>query len=127
MYLKRLTTGCVIAGILYWAYHISSPSISLLNSSDSEIIQASISLSDNKLSFGALEDGEDKELSYSLLSGSGEYTYYFRLSNNIVLTGKCGNFKSFEISKRVIFLVSDKKVISQNSNGEPLNCESSQV
>ena len=124
MYLKHIVlTGATLA-LLYWAYLISAPSISLLNSSDTKIIHASIELANEELMFGMLSDGEDKELSYSLLSGNGEYTYRFTLSNNQVLSGKCGYFKNFEVSKRVIFLVSGNQVISQDTNGEPLVCES---
>lgn len=127
MFLKGLCYAFAFTIILYQVYVVTSPSISLLNSSDSEIVQSNIGLSNDKLSFGKLQDGEDKALSYSLLSGSGEYTYYFRLSNDTVLTGTCGQFKNFEVSKRVIFLISDKKVIYSNSNGEPHVCRSTRV
>ena len=127
MFLKGLCYAFAFSIILYQVYVITSPSISLLNSSDSEIVQSNIGLSNDKLSFGKLQDGEDKALSYSLLSGRGEYTYYFRLSNDTVLTGTCGQFKNFEVSKRVIFLISDKKVIYSNSNGEPHVCRSTRV
>ena len=137
MTLKALSFVVAIAIILYQVYVITSPSVSLLNSSDSEIVEGNIGLNNGELSFGQLQDGdhlrrrgrdpEDKALSYSLLSGSGEYTYYFRLSNNTILTGTCGDFKNFEVSKRVIFMVSNKKVIYANSNGEPHVCRSTRV
>tara|TARA_Y100001968_G_scaffold261924_1_gene249966 strand:- start:120 stop:503 length:384 start_codon:yes stop_codon:yes gene_type:complete len=127
MIFKSLSFAFAIAIILYQVYVITSPSVSLLNSSDSEIVEGNISLNNGELSFGQLQDGEDKALSYSLLSGSGEYTYYFKLSNEAILTGTCGDFKNFEVSKRVIFLVSNKKVIYTNSNGEPHVCRSTQV
>ena len=127
MPLKALSFVVAIAIILYQVDIVTSPSVSLLNSSDSEIVEGNIGLNNGELSFGQLQDGEDKALSYSLLSGSGEYTYYFRLSNNTILTGTCGDFKSFEVSKRVIFMVSNKKVIYANSNGEPHVCRSTRV
>ncbi|GGF81285.1 hypothetical protein [Alteromonas lipolytica] len=121
-----LFAGAAIATLL-WAYQISSPRISLSNSSDHKLIEATISLAKEQLKFGELQNGEDKELSYSLLPGEGEYTYRFELSDHSVLSGKCGHFTNFEISKRVIFLVSDKQVIAQDIHGKPMVCDSLHV
>ncbi|WP_289031134.1 hypothetical protein [uncultured Paraglaciecola sp.] len=101
------------------------PQVTILNSSNIRIVDAKITTPNSDLKFWSLNDGEDKELHYSIFQKEGKYQYDFSLNNNITLSGECGFVNNFEFGKRVIFLVSDDKVIY--SNGESVVCETYEI
>jgi hypothetical protein len=96
---------------LYTIGTILLPQVTILNSSDKRVVDAKITISDTDLEFWSLNDGDTKELYYSIFQKEGKYRYHFALKNNITLSGECGDIKNFEFGKRVIFLISDDKVI----------------
>ncbi|MFT2089916.1 hypothetical protein [Paraglaciecola sp. 2405UD69-4] len=101
------------------------PQVTILNSSNIRIVDAKITTPNSDLKFWSLNDGEDKELHYSIFQKEGKYRYDFSLNNNITLSGECGFVNNFEFGKRVIFLVSDDKVIY--SSGESVVCETYEI
>ncbi|MEP1385423.1 MAG: hypothetical protein ABJK64_16705 [Paraglaciecola sp.] len=101
------------------------PQVTILNSSNIRIVDAKITTPNSDLKFWSLNDGEDKELHYSIFQKEGKYRYDFYLNNNITLSGECGFVKNFEFGKRVIFLVSDDKVIY--SSGKSVVCETFEI
>ena len=104
---------------------IFTPQVTLLNSSNIRIVDANISTSYSDLKFWSLNDGDDKDLYYSIFQKEGKYRYHFSLKNNITLSGECGYVKNFEFGKRVIFLISDDKVIY--SSDKPVICETFEI
>ncbi|MEP2652183.1 MAG: hypothetical protein ABJH06_09310 [Paraglaciecola sp.] len=101
------------------------PQVTVLNSSNIRIVDAKITTPNSDLKFWSLNDGEDKELHYSIFQKEGKYRYDFYLNSNITLSGECGFVKNFEFGKRVIFLVSDDKVIY--SSGKSVVCETFEI
>jgi hypothetical protein len=110
-YPKRLLYLPFAFIFLYTIGTILLPQVTILNSSDKRVVDAKITISDTDLEFWSLNDGDTKELYYSIFQKEGKYRYHFALKNNITLSGECGDIKNFEFGKRVIFLISDDKVI----------------
>ena len=101
------------------------PQVTISNSSNFRIVDANISTSYSDLKFWSLNDGDSKDLYYSIFQKEGKYRYHFSLKNNITLSGECGYIKNFEFSKRVIFLISDDKVIY--SSGKNVVCQTFEI
>lgn len=110
-YPKRLLYLPSIFIALYLFGTVLLPQVTILNSSGESVVDAKITLSDSDLEFWSLNDGDTKELYYSIFQKEGKYRYHFALKNNITLSGECGDIKNFELGKHVIFLISDNKVI----------------
>jgi hypothetical protein len=110
-YPKRLLYLPFAFIFLYTIGTILLPQVAILNSSDKRVVDAKITISDTDLEFWSLNDGDTKEHYYSIFQKEGKYRYHFALKNNITLSGECGDIKNFEFGKRVIFLISDDKVI----------------
>ena len=85
------------------------------------VVDANVSPPYSDLKFWSLNDGDSDELYYSIFQKEGKYRYHFALKNNITLSGECGQVKNFEFGKRVIFLISDDKIIY--SSGKSVVCE----
>ena len=111
--------------ILYTLGTIFMPQVTISNSSNFRIVDANISTSYSDLKFWSLNDGDSKDLYYSIFQKEGKYRYHFSLKNNITLSGECGYIKNFEFSKRVIFLISDDKVIY--SSGKNVVCQTFEI
>ena len=111
--------------ILYTLGTIFMPQVTISNSSNFRIVDANISTSYSDLKFWSLNDGDSKDLYYSIFQKEGKYRYHFSLKNNITLSGECGYIKNFEFSKRVIFLISDDNVIY--SSGKNVVCQTFEI
>ncbi len=86
------------------------PSVTIVNKSGAVIEQVEVALPSSNLNFGALMDGEENTLHYSLEQSDGVYNYQFKSKNSVMFRGSCGYVTNNEIHKRV--------VITLNKNNE---------
>jgi hypothetical protein len=110
LFTKVIISILILIVVTYYGSAFVMPSVTIVNKSGDVIEQAVVTLPNSKLNFGALIDGEENTLHYSLEQSDGVYNYLFKNKSSVVFRGKCGYVTSYEINKRV--------VITFNKNNE---------
>jgi len=96
---------------VYFLFRFSLPSVTIVNKSDSIILNARVELPNSGLDFGQVGSEEENTIHYSLEQSDGSYHYKFTLENGQLHSGACGYVTNNDINKRLIIKVYNKEVI----------------
>jgi len=94
----------------YYLYFYITPSVTVINESESVITAASVSLPQSNLNFGSIDLGQESTIYYSLSQSDGSYNYSFNISSKII-NGSCGYITINELNKRFVITVSKSKLV----------------
>ena len=114
-----LRISILLLGILLAAYHIYFfvvPSVTVVNNSNSAIENARVDLPNSGLDFGQLAKGDTNTIHYALKQTDGEYHYQIRLTNGLILKGRCGDVTNNEVHKRLTVLVQQDRATCKNKS-----------
>ena len=83
----------------------------VVNNSGVLLKQVEVALPESNLNFGALIEGEQNTLHYSLKQINGFYHYKFTSQDSIVLDGTCGYITNYELNKRVVITLDKNRQV----------------
>ncbi|WP_394229365.1 hypothetical protein [Shewanella colwelliana] len=102
---KIVISILVVIAVVYYGSAFVMPSVTVVNKSGDVVEQVEVALPNSNLNFGALTDGEENTLHYSLEQSDGVYNYQFKSKSSVVFRGSCGYVTNNEIHKRVVITV----------------------
>ncbi|MCC2615450.1 hypothetical protein LJ739_04250 [Aestuariibacter halophilus] len=100
----------ILLVVAYYGSAFVMPSVTVVNKSGVALEEVEVALPSSNLDFGALENGEENTLHYSLDQSDGVYNYHFKRNSSVIFRGSCGYVTGNELHKRV--------VITFNENNE---------
>ncbi len=94
----------------YYLYFYITPSVTVINKSESVITKVSVSLPKSNLNFGSIELEQENTIYYSLSQNDGSYNYSFSINSKII-SGSCGYITNNELNKRFVITVSKSNLV----------------
>ncbi|QIR15412.1 hypothetical protein [Shewanella aestuarii] len=108
--IKRLlgwSIVCIV--ILISGYRYLTPSITVENRSNVDIISSRVELPSSGLDFGKVAAGEKNAIYYDLNQNDGTISYHFLLSDDTEIIGKCGYVTRNQINHRTVIYIETSK------------------
>ncbi len=111
LFIKIIMSTFALFVASYYLYFYISPSVTVMNKSALEVIEANVTLPTNNLNFDSINSGQENTIHYSLSQQDGAYKYSINLANE-TLSGTCGYLTNNEMNKRFVITINKNKRVS---------------